>query len=361
MKRNKKFLVLLCAIMVLAFGLTGCGGDNKGTSIGTQESTGTKEETFKFSIAHLQSAGSAGADAFTYLEKILEEKSDDRIDVTIFGDKSMAGGDTELGEIVRQNTVQCVAVPTHTLAAMANIPQYKVFEFPYLFKSWEEIYKVLDSDLASEWSKTLEEEAGVVVYDGLVKGWLSIGTKAGPINTPADLKGMKIRTMSTDMQMGLIESFSGSPTVVAYGELYTAAQQGTVDGMMTATSLYQTDRFCEVIDHLAIVRATAHFHIPVVNKEWLVSLPDDLRVIFDECMDEYVAYARDLEQKSDSEVINTLQTEEGVEVKEYTEEELAPFKEAVKKMWEKNYNAPGEGVVDEVLALLGKDKATILD
>jgi C4-dicarboxylate-binding protein DctP len=271
----------------------------------------------------------------------------------------MAGSDTELGEIVRQNTVQCVAVPTHTLAAMADIPQYKVFEFPFLFSSWEEIYKVLDSDMAAEWAQKLQDDAGIVVYDGLVKGWLSIGTKKGPINTPADLKGQKIRTMSTDMQMGFVESLGASPTVVAYGELYTAAQQGTVDGMMTATSLYETDRFCEVIDHLAIVRATAHFHIPVVNKEWLDSLPDDLRVIFDECMEEYVAYARDLEKAADDEVLDTLQNVEGVEVKEYSDEELTAFKQATKSMWEKYYDAPGEGVLDEVLAFLGKDYDSI--
>ena len=356
MKRNKKILLmLLCATMLLTLGLTGCKGDNKNVS------TDKKEETYKFSIAHLQSAGSAGADAFTYLEKVLEEKSGGRIDVTIYGDKSMAGGDTELGEIVRQNTVQCVPVPTHTLSAMANIPEYKVFEFPYLFSDWEEIYKVLDSDLAARWSKTLEEDAGVVVYDGLVKGWLSIGTNGNPIKTPSDLKGLKIRTMSTDMQMGLVESFGASPTVVAYGELYTAAQQGIVDGMLTATSLYQTDRFCEVIENLSIVRATAHFHIPVVNKAWLDTLPEDLRVIFDECMTEYVAYARNLEQKADAEVKKTLESVEGVAVKEYTDEELVPFKEAVKSMWEKNYNSPGEGVVDEVIELLGKDKETILN
>ncbi len=352
MKKTKKLLVLFMALVMLtAAGLTGCGGGQ-----GSEDSEGTADQkTYEFSIAHIQSAGSAGADAFTYLEQILEEKSGGRIDVTIYGDKSMAGSDTELGEIVRQNTVQCVAVPTHTLAAMADIPQYKVFEFPFLFSSWEEIYKVLDSDMAAEWAQKLQDDAGIVVYDGLVKGWLSIGTKKGPINTPADLKGQKIRTMSTDMQMGFIESLGASPTVVAYGELYTAAQQGTVDGMMTATSLYETDRFCEVIDHLAIVRATAHFHIPVVNKAWIDSLPDDLRVIFDESMAEYVAYARDLEKSADEEVLDTLQNVEGVEVKEYSDEELTAFRQATKSMWEKYYDAPGEGVLDEVLAFLGKD------
>lgn len=357
MKKGKKFLVVFMTFILLAAtGLTGCGGGGGG---GNEESGGGDEtanqETYEFSIAHIQSAGSAGADAFTYLSEILEEKTDGRINVTIYGDKSMAGSDTELGEIVRQNTVQCVAVPTHTLAAMADIPEYKVFEFPFLFTDWEEIYEVLDSDMAAEWAQILQDEAGVVVYDGLVKGWLSIGTKGKTLNTPADLKGMKIRTMSTDMQMGLIEALGGSPTVVAYGELYTAAQQGIVDGMLTATSLYQTDRFCEVIDDLAIIRATAHFHIPIVNKAWLDTLPEDLKAIFDECMTEYVAKAREMEKAADDAVIDILQTQEGVAVKQYTDAELASFKQATKAMWEKFYDAPGEGVVDEVLAYLGKD------
>jgi C4-dicarboxylate-binding protein DctP len=358
MKRTKKLIVLLMALVLLvATVLAGCSSkqDTASSSQAGVSSESANQETYAFSIAHIQSAGSAGAEGFDYLKEILEEKSNGRIKVTIFGDKSMAGSDTELGEIVRQNTVQCVAVPTHTLAAMADIPEYKVFEFPFLFSSWEEIYKVLDSDMAAKWAKTLEDEAGIVVYDGLVKGWLSIGTKDGPINSPSDLKGMKIRTMSTDMQMGFINSLGASPTVVAYGELYTAAQQGIVDGMMTATSLYQTDRFCEVIDHLAIVRATAHFHIPVVNKAWVDSLPDDLRVIFDECIADYVAHARELEKAADDQVIDTLQNEEGVEVRQYTDEELVAFKQATKAMWEEYYNTPGEGVLDEVLAFLGKD------
>lgn len=353
MKNTKKMVaLLLCLTMMFTLGLTGCGsaGDDKGTA---------KGETYEFNIAHLQSEGSAGADSFTYLGKILEEKSNGRIKVNIYGDKSMASSDTELGELVRQNTVQCVAVPTHTLSAMANIPEYKVFEFPYLFKDWDEIYTVLDSELAAGWAQKLTDEAGLYVYDGLVKGWLSIGTKKGPINTPADLKGMKIRTMSTDMQMGLIQSLGANPTIVAYGELYTAAQQGTVDGMLTATSLYQTDRFCEVISDLSIIRATAHFHIPVVNKQWVDSLPEDLRATFDECMTEYVTYARDAEQKADEAVIGTLQDKEGVAVRQYTEEELAPFKAAVKPMWDKYYNAPGEGTLDAVLKLLGKDYDTV--
>jgi len=317
-----------------------------------------KEYTFK--IAHIEAAGGAGEAAFNYLKKILEEKTNGQIKVTVYKGKSMAQSDTELGEIVRQGTVQMVPVPTHTLSAMANIPQYSVFEFPYLFNDWQDIYKVLDSDLAKGWAKALEKDAGVVVYGGFVKGWLSIGTKKGPLNTPDDFKGLKIRTMATDMQMGLISALGASPTVVAYGELYTAQQQGTVDGMLTATTLYKTDKFAEVIDHLSIIRATAHFHLPTINKKWLDSLTPELRAVFDECMTEYVAFGREAERKLNEDVLASMQKDFNVQVLEYSDAELAPFKAAVKPMWNKFYDKPGKGVMDDVLKFLGKDYGTLL-
>ncbi len=318
------------------------------------------EKTYTFKIAHIGTDNDASGVAFKYLKKILEERTKGRIKVTVYGAKSMAQSDTELGEIVRQNTVQMVNVPTHTLSAMANIPEYKIFEFPYLFSSWEEIYKVLDSDMAKRWAQKLEKDAGVTVYHGLVKGWLSIGTKKGPINVPGDLKGLKIRTMSTDMQMGLISSFGASPTIIAYGELYTAVQQGTVDGMLTATSLYKTDKFCEVIKYLSIVRATAHFHMTTINKKWLDSLPADLRAIFDQSIKDFTMFARDGEKKLDGEAIIAMEKENGVKIRQYTEQELAPFKTATKAVWEKNYDLPGKGVLDDVLKFLGKDYKTLL-
>jgi tripartite ATP-independent transporter DctP family solute receptor len=336
----KRYIAIICSlVMVFAFATSGFAA----------------EKTYNLKIAYIEASGGPQEAAFKYLKQILEEKTKGQIKVTIYPGKSMAQSDPELGEIVRQNTVQLVPIPTHTLSAMVNIPQYSIFEFPYLFSSWDEIYKLLDSDLCKSWTKPLETGAGVIVYDGFVRGWLTIGTKKGPINTPADLKGLKIRTMATDMQMGLISSLGASPTVVAYGETYTAVQQGTVDGLLTATALYRSDKFAEVIDHLTIIRATAHFHLPAVNKAWRDSLTPELRKIFDECMKEYAAYGRELDRKTNEEVIASLGKDYNVQVRHYTDAELAPFKTATKAFWEKNYDRPGKGVVDEVLKFLGKD------
>lgn len=349
---KKVLSVALSLVMVLSMSLffTGCGGNGE---------DGADGETYTFRIAHLQTEQSAAGQSFQHLKETLEEKSGGRIQVELLGGGTMASGDTELAELVRAGTVEMVPVPTHALSGLVEIPEYRVFEMPYLFSSWDEIYAVLDSDLAQDWTKPLQDKAGVKVYGGLVKGWLSIGLKGDALETPSDLKGKKVRTMATDMQQGLIKALGGSPTMVAYGELFTAIQQGTVDGSLTATNLYVSDRFAEVVDSLSIIRATAHFHLPTVNLAWYESLPDDLKTIFDECMEDYLTFARDAEKQADTDAIEQMESEMGVTVKEFTDEELAPFKEATHQLFKDNIDACGDGTIDGVLNLLGKTEKEI--
>lgn len=332
--------------------LSSCGGDEQGGD--------AEGDTYTFTIAHLQTEASAAGQYFIKLGEMLEENSDGRIKTEIHAGGTMAGSDAELAELVRAGTVSMVPVPTHALSALVDIPQYRVFEMPYLFSDWEEIYTVLDSDLAKDWAQPLVDKAGVKVYGGLVKGWLSIGLKGeDPLESPDGLKGKKVRTMATDMQQGLISALGGSPSTVAYGELYTAIQQGTVDGSLTATNLYVADRFAEVVDSLSIIRATAHFHLPTVNVEWYNSLPDDLKAIFDETMDEWLDYAREQEKQADADSITEMVDNMNVTVREYTDEELAPFKAATQDLFDKNKDACGDGVIDGVLELLGKTEDDI--
>lgn len=351
MKKVLSLVLSLTLILGMSVFFTGCGDDGDG---GNAEGA-----TYTFRIAHLQTEQSAAGQSFQYLKEQLEEKSEGRIEVELLGGGTMASGDTELAELVRAGTVEMVPIPTHALSGLVEIPEYRVFEMPYLFSDWDEIYTVLDSDLAQEWTKPLQEKAGVKVYGGLVKGWLSVGLTGDAISTPNDLHGKKVRTMATDMQQGLIKALGGSPTMVAYGELFTAIQQKTVDGSLTATNLYVADRFGEVVDSLSIIRATAHFHLPTVNLAWYESLPEDLQAVFDECMNDYLAYARNAEKQADTDAIAELQNDMNVTVKEFTDEELAPFKEATHQLFTDNIDACGEGTIDGVLELLGKTEADI--
>jgi C4-dicarboxylate-binding protein DctP len=116
------------------------------------------EKQYTFKIAHIEAAGGTGEAAFKYLKQILEERSKGRIKVTLYKGKSMAQSDTELGEIMRQNTVQMVPVPTHILSAMANIPQYSIFEFPYLLPTGKKFTKCSTPILPKAGPKRLKKK-----------------------------------------------------------------------------------------------------------------------------------------------------------------------------------------------------------
>lgn len=228
-----------------------------------------------------------------------------------------------------------------------------MFDYPYLFENEEELYKVLDSDKFKELSQRLAEITGVKAYGGYNLGWVQISTNKNPINSPADLKGHKIRTMSSELQMKICEAFGANPTIVNYGEVFTACQQGTVDGIMTSTGLYVSDRFYEVQKYLACVRPIALLHVPIINNSWYESLPDDLKAIFDESMEIYLDGVRQYELDFEAAAVEELKAK-GMEVREYTQEEIQAFKDASAKVVIDYADIAGQEIIDYVKDILNK-------
>lgn len=347
---KRKLVILIVLVMTLALVITGCG--EKQTTSGESEPTGSNE-VYELQVSHIASESDPIHKGWTLLKETLEEKSDGRIKVTIFGNKQLSNSNNEDAEKVQQNIVQATSVPTSSLAALASLKEYEVFDYPYLFETEEELYKVLDSDRFRELSQELAEKTGVKAYGGYNLGWVQISTNKNPINSPADLKGHKIRTMSSTLQMKIAESFGANPTIVNYGEVFTASQQGTVDGIMTSTGLYVSDRFHEVQKYLGCTRAIALLHVPIINNSWYEALPEDLKVIFDESMNVYLEGVRQYELEFEANAIKELR-ETGMEVREYTPEELQAFKDAAASVIVEYADIAGQEIIDEVRALLNK-------
>ena len=145
---KKKLLVCMLAFaLVMSFALTGCG------SSGGTEDEGT---VYEMKIAHLTPETDSMHQGALYLEKIIEEKTDGRIDVTIYPNKILASSDAELAEQNRNGSVQ-VAITTPTyIGALAGIDHTNIFDFPYVFQSFDELYAYCDSSSMTKWKKPQE-------------------------------------------------------------------------------------------------------------------------------------------------------------------------------------------------------------
>lgn len=184
-------------------------------------------------------------------QKIVAEKSKGNIEIKILG-RAVMGGDREMIEGCRLGTLDSAVVSGSVIANI--IPQYSMIAMPYLFNNHQEANAYLDGDMGKKLFALLEEK------DLVGLGWGSwsfrgIWNNVRPITKPEDIKGLKIRTVETPLDMGIINKMGGVSTPMAWSECLLGLRQGTVDGISTTyglgypLKLYELAKFASQTNH----------------------------------------------------------------------------------------------------------------
>lgn len=178
----------------------------------------------------------------------LEELSGGEMDVKIFPDGQL-GSEREVLELLQIGSIAMTKVSAATMANFA--PEYKVLGVPYLFRSKDHMFSVLDGATGEKILNSGSDFLlkGLCFYDA---GSRSFYTVERPIKTPADLKGMKIRVMSHQMSVDMVNAMGGAATPMAYGELYSALEQGVVDGAENNPPSFVTSRHYEIAKYYTL-------------------------------------------------------------------------------------------------------------
>lgn len=187
----------------------------------------------------------------------LEEISDGKLTLKIYANGQI-GSEREVLELLQIGSIAMTKVST---AAMSNfVPEYRVLGLPYLFRDKAHLFKALEGEVGELLLKkgTTSWLRGLCYYDA---GSRSFYTKSKFIEEPEDLNGMKIRVMSDKMSVAMVESLGGSPTPMSFGELYTALQQGVVDGAENNAPSFVTSRHFEICKYYSL---DAHSYVPDV-------------------------------------------------------------------------------------------------
>ena len=186
--------------------------------------------------------------------KEVAERSRGKLTVKIFPDGQL-GSEREVLELLQ---IGSIAMTKVSAAAMANFaPEYKVMGVPYLFRDKTHLFDVLEGEIGEGSLEGGSEYLlrGLCFYDA---GSRSFYTKKKAIKTPDDLKGLKIRVMNHQMSVDMVNEMGGSATPMAYGELYTALQQGVVDGAennppsFITSGHYEVWKFYTIDEHSSI-------------------------------------------------------------------------------------------------------------
>ncbi len=174
--------------------------------------------------------------------------SSDEMAIKIFPDAQL-GTEREVLELLQIGSISMTKVSAATMSNFA--PEYKVLGIPYLFRDKDHLFNVLEGPIGQDLLDKGQDYLlkGMAFYDA---GSRSFYTKEKPISTPADLKGLKIRVMNDQMSVDMVNTLGGSATPMSYGELYTALQQGVVDGAENNPPSFVTSRHYEVCKYYSL-------------------------------------------------------------------------------------------------------------
>ncbi|MGQ7246061.1 TRAP transporter substrate-binding protein [Halomonas sp. V046] len=197
---------------------------------------------------------SAGVDAF---KAKLEELSDGEFSVAEQPSGAL-GGERAMIEGLQIGTIDAVITSTGPLGNF--VPQTYVLDLPFLFKDYAEARCVLDGEIGQDLLDMIGEH-DLVGLAWTENGFRHMTNSQRDIKTPEDAAGLKIRTMENEMHMAAFNEMGVHPTPMAFPELFTALQQGTVDGQENPISVILTGNLWEVQDRLSL---TGHVYSPAI-------------------------------------------------------------------------------------------------
>ncbi|MGR5177464.1 TRAP transporter substrate-binding protein [Vibrio mediterranei] len=278
------------------------------------------------------------------LEKFKEDveaKSDGKFEVQIFANSQM-GPDREMIEGVQSGMLQMAVSPSSFYSSWD--PSFDVVELPFIYPSKQAALDTVHSPMGDKMLAKLNN----MNLQGL--GWMENGVRhvtnnSRPINSPEDLKGLKIRTMKVPAHVKTFNSLNASATPMNFGEVYSGLQQGVVDGQENPIAHIYAQRFYEVQDYVSLTGHVITFYIPVMNLEFWHGLSADDQKLIKESMRAAEIYQQELVSAEEGQQIEEFK-KQGTQVNALSEEQLQKFIDATEPVREEYKEKLGADVYD---------------
>lgn len=340
--RSKK---LAPALLAGALAMTACGGSGGGTDTAGSGSGGENEVSLR--LAHVfpeSSPINAAAEAFA------EGAAESSVDVTVFPGGAL-GGDTEMGGDLISGNLDC-AMLNHPAAGMD--PRLQLGFLPYIVTSYDAADELFYGDgLIAENDREILKELGVTALAFYENDFRGLTNNVRPVTSPDDLNGLKIRIPELPAYISLFQAWGAQPLPIAFPELYTALQQGTVDGQDNGVVLTFDSRFQEVQKYFTRTNHAYGVGVLACNSDKWAELSEDQQNALTEVAEAAAAAQVEENRATVEEKLEGL-AEAGVEVTELTDEQLAVFQEVREEAWGATVDTFGQELLDELEAASAK-------
>ena len=286
-------------------------------------------------------------------EKYVEEKTGGEIQVDLYPSTQL-GSDKEVLESIKVGIAQMNLPGPAVLGGF--VKDTTILSLPYLFDSQEIADKVVDGPWGQALSKKLEK-AGFVGLGYGDFGYRNVTNNVRPITKLEDFDGLKLRVMQNPSHIAVFRALGANPTAMALPEVFSACQQGVIDGQENPLKNISSNKFHEVQKYLTLSHHAYEWVLFVVGKRWFDNLTPEQQQIIQEGCDIAKDYMRKAVQEDDAGALEEIKAA-GVQVTELTPEEAKRIKDTAWKVVEEEGNKVNKEFFAELLKAIDDAKAS---
>lgn len=334
---NRKTICTLVALVVVAAlfvpGTVFAGG-------------ASETQTYRITAGIGLNDRSAQYESLEFFKELVESRSNGRIQMELFH-SSQLGDDREMMEALQRGEQEMTCPSTAPIAPF--VPEFAVFDLPFLFPSYDAADHVLDSHIGQSMLDKLSDVGikGLVFWEN---GYRHLTNSARAVRTPDDVRGMRVRTMENPLHLDAWRAMGANPTPMAFGELFSAMQQRVVDGQENPWGTIYLQNFPEVQGYAT---DTGHIYSPfvlMIGQAYWDRLPADLQKIVMDAAIESRTFNRELNRRYNEEYLEQLR--DVMTVVELTAQQRQQFQDAVQPIYRQYASVVGEDLLASVTAMI---------
>ena len=319
MKIKRGILILIMVLGMLL--LSACG-----SSAGVGETGSSEYQKINLVMSVNGTDTQIDSRVARYFAELVKERSGGSITVDVFPNDQLAGGNATKGiEMIAQGSVDLAAYATCTLAVIDS--QLPVATIPWSFDSYTEAREVIDETGGAYYAERLAAK-GITYIGSFHNGFRQLTNSKTVVDEPSDLKNLKIRVPGSEVYMGFFRALGADPTSMSWSEVFTAIQQGTIDGQENGASVTSTAKMDEIQKYMTIWNYSYENDLFIANTRIWNSLEDNTRQLLTECAVEACNWGRDMLEAEEADILARFEAN-GMTITYLNDEQKAAFAEAI--------------------------------
>ena len=319
----KKILALVLALCMIA-ALAACGSSNSGSA--PASSSGSDFNKINLTMTVNGTDTQIDTKVGQKFAELVDEATGGAVKIDVFPNDQLAGGNAAKGmEMLADGSVDLAAYATVTMGALDE--RLTIGITPWIFDDYTDARNTIDATGLDYYAGILADR-NMTLLGSFHNGFRQLTNAKRPVLTVDDIKGLKIRTPGSAIYQNTFTALGASPSTLNWGEVFTALQQGTIDGQETGLSITNTSGVLEVQPYVTVWSYSYENDLLMMNTDIWNSLNEATQKVLREKAVEACNWGRDIVEAEHETLIEEFRAK-GIQVDVLTEEQIAPFKEKV--------------------------------